>query len=70
MGFAKIESGEQVAIFDKRENRKKEASYLDCAGDVIEPTSANEEWNTYEIENEKDFNTIPGMPLSLPGPFV
>lgn len=69
MGHSQLVSGVQKPIL-VNDVRKKEPSYLTCAGAVINPTSVNETWNTFEVEEEADFTTIPGMPLVLPGPFV
>lgn len=42
---------------------------LACDGDEAAPDS-DQKYNVFELEIEKDFNTIPGMPNPLPGPFV
>ncbi len=69
MGHAQLISGKQSAIL-VNDIKKKEPSYLTCAGAVQEPTASNETWVNYEIETEKDFSAIPGLPSVLPGPFV
>lgn len=70
MGFAQIISGKQTPITDGNDKRLKEAAYLNCAGQKEDPTTTNEKWRTFELETEKDFTQIIGLPLTLPGPFI
>lgn len=69
MGHCQLVSGKQKPIL-VNDVKKKEPSYLTCAGAVQDPTSTNETWVNYELEDEKDFSLIPGLPTILPGPFV
>ena len=65
-GPAKLLKDESVKFMDK-EDQPVDVGNLTCDGD--DGTGNDQTWNVFEVEYEKDFTAIPGMPDPLPGPF-
>lgn len=63
------DAGDLVSIQDVEDNATMKPYYLTSAGAVI-TAAGTETYKVFEIEHEKDFHEIPGMPDPLPGPFV
>ena len=62
-------SADNEKIFKAEDVPTNTPGNLKSNGDKAAPTD-NQNWNVFAIEGEKDFSTIPGMPVALPGPFV
>lgn len=69
-GFQQLVSGKQTPIL-VNDVKTPSARILNCAGaDVGSPVEASVTYRCFEVEEEANFNSIPGIATNLPGVFI